>query len=259
MEKNNLLAEEKQNDLDFYRNSVAQFLNGELHPTKFRGIRVPMGIYEQRENNTYMLRLRIPAGGGITPNQIRALSKLSKEYGNGILHITTRQDIQLHRLALKDTPCVMKAVMECGLSSKGGGGNTVRNITACSESGICEKEIFNVSCHAKSLTDYLIKKPTSYTLPRKFKVAFSGCSEDCSLATVNDVGFIATSRQINGEKTNGFKVYVAGGMGSSSRIAHVLEEFVLEDEIAFIAEAIKRLFDKNGNRRNKHKARLRFL
>lgn len=252
------LPEDIQEDIKVYKSELNLFLKGEMHSTQFRGKRVPRGIYEQRTNGTFMMRIRIPAGG-ITPIQMEKVSELSKRFGNGILHITTRQDIQLHWIKLPDTPEVMSELSKVGLTTKGGGGNTVRNITACYEAGVCKKELFDVSPYAIALTEVLIRDNKSYTLPRKFKIAFSGCDSDCSFATINDVGFIATERSQNGKKEYGFKVFVAGGMGAYSRVGDCLEDFIPFNEVGNVTEAIKRVFDKNGNRRNKHKARLRFL
>ncbi|HJP17577.1 MAG TPA: sulfurtransferase TusA family protein [Nitrospinota bacterium] len=252
------LPEDLKKDIEAYKSEIVSFLKGGMHPTQFRGKRVPRGIYEQRTNDTFMMRIRIPAGG-ITPVQMEKASELSNKYGNGILHITTRQDVQLHWVKLEDTPEVMFELLKVGLTTKGGGGNTVRNITACYEAGICKCELFNVSPYAIALTEHLIKDPKSYTLPRKFKISFSGCSDDCSNATVNDIGFIAAERSLNGKTEYGFRVYVAGGMGAKSKVAEKLEDFISLNDVGITAEAIKRVFDKHGNRKNKHKARLRFL
>jgi sulfite reductase (ferredoxin) len=142
-----------------------------------------------------------------------------------------------------------------GLSTRGGGGNTVRNITACAACGVCPDELFDVAPYAVALSAFLLPDPLSYQLPRKYKIALSGCSQDCAGASVNDLGLIA--RQSHGGP--GFAVYVAGGLGAESRVGVVLEEFVPADEIHHVAEAVKRVFDQHGNRRDRHKARLRFL
>lgn len=252
------IPESIKNDIALYRENVQKFLKGKIHPTQFRGQRVPIGVYEQRINNTYMMRVRIPAGG-ITPDQMAGVAELGKKYGNGILHMTTRQDIQIHRVRLEDTPEIMDGLLKIGLTTKGGGGNTVRNITACCDSGVCEEEIFDVSPFAIALTEHMIKDQRSYLLPRKFKIAFSGCKRDCAYATVNDVGFIGAEREIDGKNVKGFRVYAAGGMGASSKAAQKLEDFITLNEAADVCDAIKRVFDKNGNRKNRHKARLRFL
>ncbi|MFQ5456281.1 MAG: sulfurtransferase TusA family protein [Nitrospirota bacterium] len=252
------VPKEFKEDILNYKDEIERFLKGEVRPTEFRALRVPRGCYEQRTENTFMLRIRIPAGG-VTPEQMETIAELSQELGNGILHVTTRQDIQIHWIDIENTQKGMEKLFEVDLTTKGGGGNTVRNITACFDSGVCEREAFDVTQYAVGITEHLIKDPRSYTLPRKFKISFSGCSKDCAYSTVNDLGFIAAIRKNNGRDERGFRVYVAGGMGTVSRVGDLLEEFVPENEIVYVAEAIKNLFDKKGNRKNKHKARLRFL
>ncbi len=248
------LPESMADDLETLRRMTAQFKAGEVSAIAFRAFRVPLGVYEQRETGTFMLRVRLPAGG-LLPHQMRALARVSETYGNGILHLTTRQDIQVHRVPLEAIHPALVSLYEAGLSTKGGGGNTVRNITACHDAGVCPAEAFDVTPYALALTEVLLNDPLSYQLPRKYKIAFSGCRKDCPGATVNDVGFIAKRRG----DTLGFAVYVGGGLGAHSRVADRLEEFVPASEVYFVAEAVKRVFDQHGNRKNKRQARLRFL
>lgn len=244
--------------IGLYKEEVGRFVRGEVPHHRFKAFRVSWGVYGQREKGTYMVRVRLPAGG-ITPLQMEAMADLSEKYGNGILHITTRQDIQIHWVKIEDTVKVLEGLARVGLVTKGSGGNTVRNVTACAESGVCKKEVFDVAPYAISLTEHLMTHPNAYTLPRKFKIAFSGCSEDCALATVNDLGFIAAEKSVDGMNKKGFRVYVAGGMGVQSRVADLLEDFIEADEVPYVAEAVMNLFDRHGNRRNKHKARLHFV
>jgi len=241
-------------DPQMFRRQIERYRSGAISAAELRAYRVPLGVYEQRESDTYMLRVRFP-GGVLLPHQLRALAEVARRFGTGILHVTTRQDIQVHRVALDDVPAAFELLYEAGLSPRGGGGNTVRNITACSSAGVCPEEQFDVTGHAAALTEFMLPDPLSYQLPRKYKIAFSGCRRDCAGATVNDLGLIATRR--NG--TEGFTVYVAGGLGASSRVADLLEPFVAADSIHLVAEAVKRVFDKHGNRKNRHRARLRFL
>jgi sulfite reductase (ferredoxin) len=241
-------------DLSKFKEEIERFKNGSISGTEFRSFRVPQGVYEQRKEGTYMLRVRFPAGS-VLPHQMRVLASVSKKYGDGVLHVTTRQDIQIHSVLLDGIYTALLELYDAGLSTKGGGGNTVRNIIACYNAGVCAKEVFDVTPFAVALTEFLLANPTSYQLPRKYKIAFSGCSKDCTGAVVNDLGFIAKKK---GDEL-GFTVYVGGGMGTHSRIADQLEEFVSPDKIYLIAEAIKLVFDKYGNRKNKHRARLRFL
>jgi len=241
-----------------FKDALRDFKDGRMNADRFKGIRVPWGIYSQRGGGIFMSRIRIPAGD-ITSEQLRALADCSQKYGNGMLHVTTRQDIQIHDVKVEDTEKIIEDLKEFNLSPRGGGGNTVRNITACPFAGICAKEVFDVRSYAISLTEHLLSDPNSYRLPRKYKIAFSGCGEDCAIATITDVGFIAKERVVDGRKKEGFSVYAGGGMGAHSRVGQLLEEFILPEDVGYVAEAIKRLFFKHGERRNRHRARLRFL
>ncbi|MHC4338487.1 MAG: nitrite/sulfite reductase, partial [Planctomycetota bacterium] len=237
-----------------YRGQVEKFLQGQTSPVVFRAYRVPMGVYEQRAAGKYMVRIRIGAGL-VLPYQLERIAELSKTYGNGILHVTTRQDIQIHEVNIEDTPDVLEGLLEVELSPRGGGGNTVRNVTACPEAGVCPKEEFDVAPYAIATAEYLLRDRSSFNLPRKYKIVFSGCRQDCAFASVADLGFFAHLK--NGVK--GFSVYAAGGQGSNPAVAVKIEDFVEAKEVVEVAEAIKRLFDKHGDRTNKHKARLRYV
>ncbi|MDR2081214.1 MAG: sulfurtransferase TusA family protein, partial [Campylobacteraceae bacterium] len=230
------------------------FLNGSLDALAFKTIRVPFGIYEQREPNTYMVRVKL-GGGVITPKQLLTLSNLSEKYANSILHVTTRGGVQLHYVQFKDFLNVVKVLHETGLTGRGGGGNTVRNITADPYAGVAKDEVFDVTPHVLALTSKMLEKKDSYSLPRKYKIAFSGSSSDRGGATFVDVGFIAKIK----EGKRGFSVFVAGGMGAKSKVGHHFIEFLNESEIFLLSQAIKEVFDEKGNRKNKHAARLRFL
>jgi sulfite reductase (ferredoxin) len=237
-----------------YRSQVEKFLRGDTSPVAFRAYRVPMGIYEQRAAGKYMVRIRIGAGL-VLPYQLERIAQLSKTYGNGIVHVTTRQDIQIHEVKIEDTPAVLESLLEVGLSSRGGGGNTVRNVTACPRAGVCPKEEFDVAPYAIATAEYLLQFKSSYNLPRKYKIVFSGCSADCAFASVADLGFFAHLK----EGMKGFSVYAGGGLGSNPAVGVKIEDFVLDNEFPVVAEAIKRVFDKYGDRSNKHKARLRYV
>ncbi|MHC4254731.1 MAG: nitrite/sulfite reductase, partial [Planctomycetota bacterium] len=248
------LPDSVKQDILNYRSQVEKYLNGQTSPIAFKAYRVPMGIYEQRVAGKYMIRIRIGAGL-VLPFQLQRIAELSQKHGNGILHVTTRQDIQIHEVNIEHIPDVLEGLLEVGLSARGGGGNTVRNVTACPRSGVCPKEEFDVAPYAIATAEYLLQFKSSYNLPRKYKIVFSGCSEDCAYASVADLGFFAHNR--DGEK--GFAVYAGGGLGSNPAVAVKIEEFVGDDEFLQVAEAIKRLFDEHGDRANKHKARLRYV
>lgn len=240
-------------DIEQHAQDVGRFLNGELAASILKSRRVPRGIYEQRQNGAYMVRVRLP-GGVISTDQVRALAAVASRYGSGTLHVTTRQDIQIHDVKIEQTPAIMRELFQAGLTSKGGGGNTVRNVTACPFAGICPAERFDVTPCVVAVTEHLVALPGSYNLPRKYKIAFSGCGADCALARISDLGFIAQGR----EGIPGFSVYAGGGMGAESRVGDRLEEWAPAGEVIRIAEAVRRVFDRLGDRRNRRRARLRF-
>ncbi len=237
-----------------YRSQVEKFIRGETYPVAFRAYRVPMGVYEQRTTGKFMVRIRIGAGL-VLPFQLEKIAELSRRCGSGIVHVTTRQDLQIHKVAIEDTPDVLEGLLEAGLSPRGGGGNTVRNVTACPRSGVCPNENFPVAPYAIATAEYLLQHKSSYNLPRKYKIVFSGCAKDCAFASTADLGFFAHIK--NG--IQGFAAYAGGGLGPSPKAGVRIEEFVTTSEVLSVAEAVKRLFDAYGDRSNKHRARLRFV
>lgn len=233
---------------------IGKYKSGEISAAELKVHRVPFGVYEQREADTYMLRIRC-AAGFISPVQLEGVARIAKEYGIGALHITTRQELQMHYVKLDEVIPIIKRLQAIGLVTRGGGGNTVRNIIAQEDAGIDPEEEFDVSVYARALTVRLISEDDSWNLPRKFKIAFSGSPEDKGYATLTDLGFIARIK----DNKKGFKVYVAGGLGAKPEVAKLLFDFIEAQEVYAVAKAVKNIFWKYGNRRNKHAARLRFL
>ena len=227
---------------------------GRMNPAELKAHRVPFGVYEQRKINTYMMRLRCP-GGAVAPAQLRIAAQLAQKFGASVLHITTRQELQLHDILLRDIVPIMRALKDAGLSTRGGGGNTVRNIVASPSAGADPGEPFDVSPYVFALTSRLLEEPDSWRLPRKFKIAFSSTQADAVRAAFHDVGFVATLRDAH----PGFMVYLAGGLGAKPAVGRLIHEFLPADDVYIVAEAVKRLFDRFGNRRNRHRNRLRFL
>ncbi len=243
-----------QEEIETFTKAIDTFKKGELHPTKFRAIRVPFGVYEQRKKGTFMLRIRSTAGG-ITPIQLEKVSEIAHKFGKPIIHVTTRQELQLHDALLDDVPEIIEQLYSVGLSSRGGGGNTVRNIMASHDSGVNPDEVFDVTPHAVALSSRLIGESDSWSFPRKFKISFSSTAKDNALAAFNDLGFVATTH----EQLRGFTVYVAGGMGCRPRLTKVLHEFIEEREVYNVCSAVKNLYLEFGNRKTKNSGRLRFL
>ena len=201
-----------------------------------------------------MVRIRC-AGSVITPEQLKKVAEISNIHGASYIHLTTRQEVQFHYVLLDSLVPVIRELKTVGLSPRGGGGNTVRNIMAQEDAGIAEDEAFDVSPYAIALTSRFVAEPDSWNLPRKYKHAFSGSSEDRGYATIHDVGFIAKIK--DGQK--GFKVYMAGGLGAKPQLAIVAHDFIPESEVYNVSKAAKNLFHKTGNRKNKHAARMRIV
>jgi sulfite reductase (ferredoxin) len=241
-------------DIAFFGSLVDEFNEGKIENVRFKAIRVPMGIYEQRKDGTYMVRIRC-AGGYISPSQLKKVAETAIRHKSDLMHITTRQEIQIQNADLSGTPPILQNLKETGLSSKGGGGNTVRNIMVSLESGISTDEVFDVLPYASDLTSKLIAEPDSFTLPRKFKIAFSNSDKDTAYAAFNDLGFIARIK--DGKK--GFKVYLGGSLATKPTTGYKLFDFAPEEDLYYITDAAKKLFSRYGNRKNKHQARLRYV
>jgi sulfite reductase (ferredoxin) len=241
-------------DVAGYGAQVARHERGEINAAAFRAYRVPMGVYEHREAGHYMVRARLGAGL-VLAYQAERIANLAAQHGNGVLHVTTRQDIQIHDVVLAATTVVQEGLLDVGLSARGGGGNTVRNVSACPRAAFCPKAVFDVAPHAIAIAEYLLQSPRAFNLPRKYKIAFSGCGEDCAFASVNDLGFFAHERA----GQTGFSAYAGGGLGAQPMPGILVEEFLAPDQIFKVAEAIERLFDRLGDRANKNQARLRYV
>ncbi|MDR2765473.1 MAG: sulfurtransferase TusA family protein [Tannerella sp.] len=230
------------------------YQEGKVETVQFKAFRVPMGIYEQRKDEVYMVRIRA-TGGVIFPGQLLAILSIARNHQSGLLHITTRQEIQIQNLSLDEVEPVLRELQQIGLSSKGGGGNTVRNILVSAGSGISSREVFDTTPHAMALTTKLIAEPDSYLLPRKMKIAFSSGDTGVDYAAINDLGLVARRR--NGQR--GFQVYAGGGGGSKPSVGWEWFDFLPESELYVVAEALKKMFSEQGNRKNKHKARIRYI
>jgi len=241
-------------DIAYFGTLIDDFHDGKIEPVKFKGTRVPMGIYEQRKDGTYMVRVRC-TGGYISPEQLKQVALTAQSHHSSLLHITTRQEIQIHHIAIEQVKTILPELQTVELSSKGGGGNTVRNMLVDINSGISADETFDVLPYAVDLTTRLIAEPDSFTLPRKLKIAFSTGETNADFALINDLGFIARIK----DSKRGFKVYLGGSVASNPTLGWVLFDFAPEEELFNIAIAAKRFFNNHGNRKNKHKARIRYI
>lgn len=233
---------------------IERYKEKALSSADFKAIRVPMGIYEQREQEVYLARVRTP-GGVIYPAQLLRMMEIARLHGSELLHLTTRQEIQVHQLSLDALAPVLLALEQCGLATKGGGGNTIRNILVSEYSGISEEETFDTTPYAIELTSRLIAEADSFLLPRKMKFAFSSDEQNIDYAAINDVGLIAKIKA--GER--GFQVFVGGGAGRKSTTGFLLFDFLPAGELYTLAKALRSFFSEHGNRENRNQARMRFI
>ncbi|MGB3367103.1 MAG: nitrite/sulfite reductase [Acidaminobacteraceae bacterium] len=239
---------------DVYIKKTLGFINSELSDDEFYHYASSMGVYRQREKGTFMIRPRI-FSGVVTYKQLIKVLEIAKEFSGGEIHLTTRQSIQFHKLSLEDTTHVISKLKLVDLVSKGAGGNSIRNIACPASSGVDPDEVFDVTPHALSATEFALTLDGIVELPRKYKIAFSNSSEDEAYALYSDLGFIAKSEN----DKRGFEVYVAGGLGGEPTVAFKFSDFIDEDEIFAYILAMKRLFEDHGDRENRSKARIRFI
>lgn len=242
-------------EIETFEAEALRTMAGEVSNDLFKPFRLQYGIYGQRQPGVQMVRIKIPFGG-ISANQLRRVAELADRHATAVGHVTTRQDIQLHFVELKDVPTIMRGLAEVGLTTREACANTVRNVTACHLAGVCQGEVFDVTPYAKTIAYHLLRNPLNQSLPRKFKIALSGCKQDCALTPIHDVGLLAAKRA---DGTIGFRMVAGGGLGSAPRIAQVLREFTPMDELLPSIEAVIKVFDTLGNRKNRNKARMKFV
>lgn len=238
--------------------------NGQRHNGKaVQAIPYPSGGLTKGPNTMWdapgMQRIKIPAGG-LNAAQLETLGELAEEYSDGIAHVTTRQDVQLHYVHIEDTPSIMRRLAAAGITTREACGNSVRNVTACPYAGVCPDEKFDVTPYARALSKFLLGHPDCQNFGRKFKHAFSGCGQNaCGLVSMHDMGMIAVQRIEDGERRIGFETYVGGGLGAVPYQAKLFDSFVPPEELLPLAQSIARVFAKYGEKKNRSRARIKFL
>jgi sulfite reductase (ferredoxin) len=283
-----LAPEAWESEIDVYETQLLLKKRGKLDDKLFAETRLRRGAYGQRYDNGHrhdgvqaqaldypagallkgpetlwdapgMQRIKIPLGK-LTAQQLLAIAELAEEYSDQILHVTTRQDIQLHFVHIEDTPDLMRRLAAVGITTREACGNSVRNVTACPIAGVCRDESFDVSPYARALTFFLLGHEAGQNMGRKFKVAFSGCSQHaCGLTGFHDIGCIARVRTSGEQRERGFGFYVGGGLGPVPQAAELFDPFVPEAELLPLSEAVCRVFARLGERTNRSRARMKFL
>jgi len=284
------MPEALSREIDIFETEIALRRQGKLDERLFAETRLRRGTYGQRYDNGQrndgrrvqqlnfpsgtltkgpntmwdapgMQRIKIPAGG-LNAAQLETVAELAEEYSDGIAHVTTRQDFQLHFVHIEDTPSIMRRLAAVGITTREACGNSVRNVTACPYAGVCQDETFDVTPYARALSRFLLGHPDTQNFGRKFKPAFSGCAQHaCGLTALHDLGLIATKR-VNpetGTEELGFEVYVGGGLGAVPYQAKLFSAFVPREELLPLAQAISRIFARYGEKKNRNRARLKFL
>src|SRR5262249_41275473 len=282
------ISAELGREIDIFETQIELRKQGKIDERVFAETRLRRGIYGQRYDNGQrhdgqkiqklkiastgltkgpdtvwdapgMMRIKVPFGG-LNAEQMETLADVSEEYSDGISHVTTRQDIQYHFVHIEDTPSLMRRLAAVGITTREACGNVVRNVTACPLAGICRDETFDVTPYAKAASKFLLGHPDTQDFGRKFKVAFSGCAQHpCGLTSMHDMGAIARSRSENGGERRGFELYVGGGLGAVPYKAQLFDEFLPEEELLPTAQAIARVFARLGEKRNRARARIKFL
>ena len=275
-------------ELDIFDNEVALKKQGKIEDRIFAETRLRRGAYGQRYDNgqrhdgratqklSYpspdatkgpntlwdapgMQRIKIPFGG-LNAAQLETLGELAEEYSDGIAHVTTRQDFQLHFIHIEDTPTLMRRLAAVGITTREACGNTIRNVTACPIAGVCREQAFDVTPYAKATAYFLLGHPDCQDFGRKFKIAFSGCRDNgCGLIRLHDLGAIAVTREVNGVVKRGFELYMGGGLGTVPQQAKLFDDFLPEEELLPIAQATARVFARLGEKKNRNTARVKFL
>ncbi|MBA3682471.1 MAG: HEPN domain-containing protein [Bacteroidetes bacterium] len=238
-------------DLD---KKIRDFKEGKIHEEKFRSLRLARGVYGQRQQGVQMIRIKLPFGK-LSVKQLLRIADISDEYSNGNLHLTTRQDIQIHHVSLDRTPELWAKLEQDDITLREACGNTVRNITASAEAGIDPNELFDVSPYVHAVFTYFLRKPFCQEMGRKIKMAFSNNEKDTAFTYIHDLGFIPKIEN----SQRGFKVLIGGGLGAQPFLAQTAFEFLSEDKLIPFIEATLRVFDRNGERASRHKARLKYL
>lgn len=242
-------------EIEIFRRRAEQVLAGEITEDEFRPFRLKHGIYGQRQSGVQMVRCKIP-GGALTARQVEQLARAAEEFGGGRGHLTTRQNIQFHFVPLARVADLMHLLADVGLTNREACYNTVRNVTACPWAGIAPDEVFDIRPYAQRLAYALLRKDLTGNLPRKFKITFDGCaSSDCTYSAMNDIGLKAVIR----DGRRGFRMTIAGGLGPLPTEAQLLDEFVPEERLLNRVEAVIRVFNRHGNRKNKNTARFKFV
>ncbi|MGD9651692.1 MAG: nitrite/sulfite reductase [Candidatus Dadabacteria bacterium] len=246
-------------ELDDYQGKIEDYLAGLVGEIKFQKFRLQLGTYAQRQEGVQMQRIKIPFGG-MSSVQFRRLADVADKYAGGFIHLTTRQDVQLYFITIRNVPNMMRELADVGITTREACGNTVRNVTACHQAGVSPTSSFDVTPYAEAFKNFMLRNPICQNMGRKFKVCFEGCQDvDHAGVRIHDLGFRARVREVDGKPERGFQVYVAGGLGGAPQLGELWTDFMPVEEMLPLSAAVIRVFDRYGERKIRMKARMKFL
>jgi len=236
-----------------FRDQVNRHLNGELTAADLQPLRLRNGLYMQI--HAHMLRVSIPYGL-ISSTQMRTLAHIARKYDKGYGHFTTRQNIQYNWPELVDVPDILDELADVEMHAIQTSGNCIRNISSDQYAGIAKDEIIDPRPYCEIIRQWSTLHPEFYWLPRKFKIAVTGATEDRAAVQFHDIGLEVVH---NEAQEIGFRVYVGGGLGRTPVIGKVIKEFLPREDILSYCDAILRVYNLHGRRDNKYKARIKIL
>jgi len=236
-----------------FRDQVKRRLSGDITEEEFKSLRLMNGVYLQL--HAYMLRIAVPYGT-LSSRQLHQLAVIGRRWDRHYGHFTTRQNLQFNWIALKDVPDVLQALAEVEMHAIQTSGNCMRNVTADHFAGAAADEVADPRVYAEIMRQWSTAHPELSYLPRKFKVAITGAEEDRAAIKVHDIGYQIV-RNAAGEL--GFRVFVGGGQGRTPMVAKPVRDFLPEEDLLTYTEAIMRVYNLEGRRDNKYKARIKIL
>ena len=225
-----------------------------------------VGMYPQRQGgDAFMMRIKVP-GGVMTAAQVREIGVAadafaegpddSPVFGNRYADLTTRQDIQLHWIRIADVPRIWQRFWDVGLTTVQACGDSARNVCSCPVSGIDASEVVEALPVAQAISAFFTGNREYANLPRKFKIAVTGCLEDCARVEINDIGLWPASHD---DGTIGFNVLIGGGLSDGERMASDIDVFIRPDQAVELCRGVAQVFGELGNRENRGLARMRYL
>lgn len=252
---NNVETLVKDDELDRYEQSVQAFLDQHMDGDRFMAARLQQGVYGQRQDGVNMIRVKVP-GGQLSAPQLLTIAEVLEQYArHDVVHITTRQDFQIHYVPLEDTGKALRHLARAGLTTREACGNTVRNITMAPLAGVCARELVDITPFKDGAVAHFLRHPLTQHLPRKFKISFSGCECDCAQGMLHDLGVVAQQR----DGRYGFKIVAGGGLGHKPHEAITVEEFIEEKDLLPSMEAVISLHHRYSDRTKRAKSRIKFL